>query len=132
VQFDRLRSNPADPPDVLCQIGDAEIGIELTELAPVRRYEKDQILVSLRRQILADLEIGDGTRDTWIQIFFKNDYAEKLRPGRCGKQLAVLLAGFLGGPRTTGRLTIPEDLSSIIDSVTVRKADLEADPRPEP
>jgi hypothetical protein len=129
IRFDGLRSNPSDPPDALFNNGEFCTGIELTELTPPRRYEKDAILSSLRRQILEQLEIGECTGNRWVQIFFSDDYAEKLRPGRCGQAIGKALSEYFKGPFTTRVVTIPPQVSDVIRSVIVREADLEDDPR---
>jgi hypothetical protein len=129
IRFDGLRSNPNDPPDALFNNGEVCTGIELTELTPPRRYEKDAILLSLRRQILEQLDIGECTRNRWVHISFSDDYAEKLRPGRCGQAIGKALSEYLKGPFTTPVVTIPPQVSDVICSVIVREADLEDDPR---
>ena len=64
-----VQSNASDPPDVTFTYNGQLRGMELSELVPENRFEKDSIIRRLRRDIIAGLTLGDHTAGFVITIF---------------------------------------------------------------
>lgn len=127
---DMFRSSDSDPPDILFRYNGDEKGLELAELAPVNRLEKDSIIKRLKRDIVSCLNLGNHTRGYVVNILLANDYADKLRPGRIHKELAeVLNELFAEHDRATEHVDVPKVLKHIVKHITVFKEDLTGDPR---
>lgn len=128
--FAGLRTNCEDPPDVLFEHNGATTGIELTELLPANRLEKDAIICLLRAQLLSRLNMGPKTRNRVVHIFLVDDYSEKLRPGQCIIPLAEALNAYLNSSKCErGVLPVPSELQDTVSRISVRLEDLTGDPR---
>lgn len=128
--FSPARTNPADPPDVLFDHDGEETGLELTELVPPNRRQKDAILQSVRSDILGELEIGPNTRNRVISISMANDYQERLRPKKLGSQIAKLLNDVLRDLDQDKHLVaLPPTLQGVLSHVSVCHEDLAGDER---
>jgi hypothetical protein len=128
--FADIRSNPADPPDVLFAYDGAERGLELAELLPERRLEKDKIISKLRRDIISHLRLSEKSRGFVVNISLRDDYAAKLRPGQIDRALADTLNEFFDreGKKAT-IIAVPERLQAIVHRISVFCEDLTGDPR---
>lgn len=116
VDFIESRINRPDPPDVTSVYGGKTIGIEISELMPSYRLEKDAIIRQLRSDALAQLEIGLHTRDLVFNVSCHDDYAKQFRPGRwVGPLLGQTLSGQVGD---RGAVALPPKLQTVVSSVT--------------
>ena len=59
------RSNSDDPPDVLFELNGQTTGLELAELLPENRLERDAILRRVRKRVLQLLHLSEKTQD-WV------------------------------------------------------------------
>ena len=130
--FEEIRSNQEDPPDIVAQYNGISMGIELTELLPSNRLEKDSILQRLRRSILSQLLLGSHSRNQVVQIFFVDNYPEKIRAKQCATALSELLNDFFQKNRNSqanhSELVVPAKLWNIISHVSIKPADLSSHP----
>jgi len=128
-----VRSNPIDPPDVLFALDAQQIGIELTELLPPNRFEKDSVIFDFRRSILDHLSTGEQSRNKAVHVLFADTYSEKIRTKRCEKLVARMLEGFFAQadkiPGIFGIFPSPPELSHLIAHVVIQNIDLSKDPR---
>lgn len=120
VAIGEVRTNRPDPPDVVVDYGGQSIGVEVTELLPSYRLEKDAIIRQLRRDTLAQLPIGPNTRDLVINVNCRDDYAKEFRPGRwVGPMLGKSLAAFLDGEvHGRGTIALSPKLAIAVSSVS--------------
>jgi len=131
-QIAAIRSNPNDPPDVLFEINHQTVGLEMAELLPENRLERDAIIAQLKERILQELPLGPHTRDWVITVMLADDYAAKMRL-RLEGELAAALNGFFSsscaGVRAAKELPIPACVEHSIRCVHVVPCDLAGDPR---
>jgi len=67
--FSDLAHPKSDPPDVMFNYNGEPRRMELTEIAPEKRYEKDDIIRKLRRAIIGHLTLGERTAGFVVNIF---------------------------------------------------------------
>lgn len=128
--FSDVLSCATDPPDVTFIYNGHPRAMELSELVPENRFEKDAILRKLRGDILAGLTLGDHTTGFVVTIFLANDYATKIRPGRIHECLADALNGFFAShDPDTQSVAVPESVQDVVSRISVFKEDLTGDPR---
>jgi hypothetical protein len=126
-----VRSNPNDPPDVLFSLADKQFGLEVAELLPDNRLERDAIIKQTKADIVARLPIGPATRDWVATVMLQDDYAQRLRP-RFAEVLAATLTTHLersSSVRQPGTIPLPAELRSAIRLVLIEPWDLAGDPR---
>ena len=126
-----VRSNPDDPPDVLFSLAGKQLGLELAELLPDNRLERDAIIKQTKANILARLSLGRLTRDWVVTVMLRDDYARRLRP-RFAEALAATLTTHLGRSsscRHPATISLPTELQSSIRLVRIEPYDLTGDPR---
>ena len=131
-----VRSNPSDPPDVLFALDAQPIGIELTELLPPNRFEKDSVICNFRRSILDQLSTCEQSRNKAVHVLFVDTYSEKIRTKRREKLVArvarMLEEFFVQADKIPGIFRIfpsPPELSHLIAHVMIQNVDLSKDPR---
>ncbi len=126
-----IRSNESDPPDVLFEKDTATHGIELSEVLPVNRLEKNAILNETRRSIVQALTVGETTRNQAVTITLKSNYAPRIQlRGYESTLAAVLERHFTESRHTTSvRLRLPAELEESVHSIFVAPQDLAGDPR---
>jgi hypothetical protein len=125
-----LRSCVPDPPDVLVNYDTREIGIEVAELLPPNRLEKDGIIARMRREIVGQLHLGEQTTNLIFQIFFWDDYATDFRPGRIGPAIGKAVNEFCNqNPGEKGTVPVPNDIADAVALITFERQDLSVDPR---
>ena len=130
VAFADLQNNPADPPDVVFTYAGQARGMELVELVPPNRLEKDAIIRQLRRQIVSRLDLGTQTKDCVINVFRRDDYAQQLKPGRVDKVLATTLNEFFAQPEQPAHnIPVPDEVRPVVTGISYFKEDLSGDPR---
>lgn len=129
--LENLRPNHDDPPDVLVDVDGGTIGIELTEILPPNRLERDHVLASFRNSVIQQLNVGEQTRNRVVRIFMVDCYAEKLRPRRFTKPLARLLNEFFATDSARQECSIPvtDELAGLISRIIIQEEDLTGDPR---
>jgi hypothetical protein len=125
-----LQSARPDPPDVIFTHNEKPRSMELCELVPENRFEKDAIIRKLRREILAALKIGEHTAGYAITIFLTDDGATQIRPGRIAPALARALTDYFerGAPED-GWIQVPEKATGTVRSINATREDLRGDPR---
>lgn len=130
TKVENIRSNPSDPPDVLFELNEKEIGIELSELLPENRLWKDAVLQRLREDILRRIPQDHKTKDCVVTIMLKDDYASQIQIQGCAPRLASVLTACFEepSPRPNG-ITVPAELQSYVSLITFTTCDLSADPR---
>jgi hypothetical protein len=129
-QMSNLRSSPADPPDVLVEVQGKPVGIEVGELVPQNRLERDDILDRATAQILEGLVLGEHTRDRVVFLHLVDSYSEKLKLKNCAQTLVTLLNAELR--RETARsfvIPVPDELRRLIHSISVETYDLRGHPQ---
>jgi hypothetical protein len=91
-----VRANPNDPPDVLFERNGVEtVGVELTEIMPPNRFDKDAFLRKLRSEILRHLELSELSANWVIGLNLTDDYAPKVSlPRGAAHQLAEAPSEF--------------------------------------
>lgn len=129
-----IRGNQHDPPDILFELDGVTTGLELVELLPENRLEKEHILRELRRRILESLDIGDSTRNWVVNITLVDDYAAKLSlPRRPERAFAALLRRFFEGVQkdttSPNSIQVPAELCEYVRSIGAERGDLNNDPR---
>ncbi len=128
--FSDMASCTTDPPDVIFKYNGHRRAMELSELVPENRFEKDAILRNLRRDILAGLTLGDHTTGFVVTISLANDYATKIRPRRIHTHLSDALGAFLAHHDPDAQsVDVPESLRDIVTRISVFREDLTGDPR---
>lgn len=136
--FSDLDSTVSDPPDVTFRLDGELRGMELAELVPERRFEKDAILQRLRRDILSELDLGSRTANVVVNVFFADDYSAKLRPGRIQKAISRALREYFESAEVgeqvelglqSKSLSVPSEVASIVSRILVTRSDLARDPR---
>lgn len=128
-----IRSNPDDPPDVLFEINQQTVGLEIAELLPENRLERDAIIAKLKRRIVQKLALGPHTRDWVVTVMLADDYAAKIRL-RCEDELVAALNEFFSsytGVRAAKELPIPSRVEHAIRRIHAVPWDLTGDPRVE-
>ncbi len=126
-----VRSNPNDPPDVLFSVADKQFGLEVAELLPDNRLERDAIIRQIKVDILARLPIGPVTRDWVVTVMLQDDYARCLRL-KVAEALAATLTTHLGkssSSRQAMTVSLPTELQSSIRVAHIEPWDLVGDPR---
>lgn len=128
--FADVESNPKDPPDVTFTYNGEPRGMELCEILPENRLEKDSIIHKLRRAIISRLMLGEATSGFVFTIFFVNDYAARIRPGPIEAALANALNNFFdhGDPQAK-TIEVPEQIKNIVARIGVFREHLKGDPR---
>lgn len=129
--IDEIKSIDNDPPDVTFTYNGVHCGMELTELLPVNRLEKDDIIRRLKRNIVSQLCLSTQTCGYVVNIFLQNDYAGKLRPGHhIHTPIAAALNAFFSEPdHSTEHIDVPSQLQHVVSQISVYKADLAEDLR---
>jgi hypothetical protein len=128
--FSDVFSSPSDPPDVTFIYAGQRRAMELSELVPENRFEKDAILRNLRRDVLAGLRLGEHTSGFVVTIFLTNDYSARIRPGRIHASLAEALNGFFArNDPVTQSVAVPESVRDIVTRISIFREDLAGDPR---
>lgn len=125
-----LQSNSADPPDVTFTYNGELRGMELSEILPENRLEKDSIIRRLRRDIISRLTLSKNTSNFVVTISLTNDYAKRIRPGRIDRALGDALIRFFdkGDPQANA-IDVPDDIQDIVTCITVFREDMTGDPR---
>ena len=126
-----VRSNLQDPPDVLFSLADKQVGLEVAELLPDNRLERDSIIRQIKADILSRLPIGPVTRDWVITVTLQDDYARHLRL-RVGEALAATLTTHFersSAGRQPASIKLPAELQSTIRLMHIEPWDLAGDPR---
>lgn len=136
--FSDVVTSPSDPPDVMFTYNEQPRAMELSELVPENRYEKDAIIRKLRRDIIAELKLGNNTAGFVVTIFLADAYSSKIRPGKIQASLAQALNGFfqqcdpdvqqLDYPRVQN-IAVPDLVRDVVTGISVFRADLAGDPR---
>ena len=104
--------------------------MELTELVPENRFEKDAIICKLRSDIISELELGNHTKGFVINIFLADDYVSKMRPGRISTALARALNDFFAkDDSSSSHVEVPTQIESLVTRISVFKEDLTGDSR---
>src|SRR5262245_7634578 len=67
IRLRDVQSNPSDPPDLTFSYDGKRKGLELSELAPENRLEKDNIILELRRDIISQLVLSEKTTGHAVQ-----------------------------------------------------------------
>lgn len=125
-----VESNANDPPDVIFNYNGQHRGIELSELVPENRFEKDSIIRRLRRDIVSRLVLGEATAGFVVTIFLADAYSTRMRPGRIGSILAEALNGFFNQADTSiGFVEVPVKIQNVVSRISVFREDLTGDPR---
>jgi hypothetical protein len=125
-----VESTVLDPPDVTFRYNGAPRGIELSELLPEGRLEKDSIIRKLRRDIISQLPLSEKTKGTVVNIFFVDDYNTRIRPGRIDVALANALRDFFeSGDRSANTIEVPPQIQDIVTRIHVFREDMKGDPR---
>lgn len=125
-----VQSHATDPPDVTFSYNGQLRGMELSEILPENRLEKDSIIRRLRRDILSQLALSDSTAGFVVTIFLADDYARRIRPGRIDQALAHALANFFAqGDSQTNVIKVPQHIQDTVTSISVFREDLRGDPR---
>ena len=127
-----VRNADVDPPDV-CFVSDGEEhGLELTELLPENRLERDAIIRQLTTKVLSSLSFGSATRDWVISITLVDDYASKLRVSPADELVRVLVNFFSDlqpEQRAPTTVPVPPALRRQVRRIDAQRWDLTADPR---
>ncbi len=119
-----------DPPDLTFTYNGQFRGIELSELIPENRFEKDDIIRKLRRNVISRLTLGDNTRGCVVTIFLTDDYSTKLRPGRIDSILADALTRFFDrGDSDAKIMEVPDQIHDVVTRISVFREDMKGDPR---
>jgi len=87
-------NNPNDPPDVLFDLNGNTFGIELTELTPINRLERSNILKRLKESIINNLQLDSTTKDWAISISLDTDTSKKIRARGLDNQITQVLTDF--------------------------------------
>lgn len=125
-----LRSNEDDPPDLLFECEGQLVGLELTELVPESRLEKDAQIRQLRKEILSVMSLGPESQDHVVHIDLVNDYAPQLNAKRLAGPLARLLESFLSEQHGDEMsIPVPEYMRDVVKSIWIQRSDLEGDSR---
>lgn len=128
--IENVQSNPSDPPDVTFTCDGQVHGMELSELIPENRFEKDAIIRTLRRDIISRLILNDNTAGFVVTVFFLNDYSTKLRPGRIGSVLANALTEYFNRRDPDARtIQVPEQIQDVVARISVFRENMAGDPR---
>ena len=126
-----ITSNPNDPPDIYFDLLGQRHGVELTELLPERRLERDAAVQRAKEDIISQLPVGELTRDWVISISLQSEFKARLRLD-FANQLAGEITGTLRGlgPRREPTIVpLPIELRSVLHSVHLHPTDLTDDPR---
>ena len=104
--------------------------MELCEILPENRLEKDSIIRRLRRDIISGLTLSENTSGFVITIFLADDHATRIRPGRIDRVLADALASFFdhGDPQAK-IVEVPPQIQDIVTCISVFREDMTGDPR---
>ncbi len=130
AKVENVRANLSDPPDIIFELNEQEIGIELSELLPENRLEKDAVLQRIRKDLVRRIPQNHKSKDCVITIMLKNDYASKIQIPRFSPRLAsVLTACFEEPSPLPTSIAIPMELQSYVSLITLTPCDLSADPR---
>lgn len=125
-----VQSNLTDPPDVTFSYNGQNRGIELSEILPENRLEKDSIIRGLRRDIISQLTLSENTAGFVITIFLTDDYAPRIRPGHIDHALADALAIFFNhGDRNANIIAVPQRIQDFVTRISVFREDMTGDPR---
>ncbi len=127
-----VRSAEVDPPDVLFELDGEEHGLEVTELLPDNRLERDAIIRQLRTRVISSLALGSATRDWVITITLTDDYASKFRVTRSSELVKAIVDFFAAVDskrRAPSIIEIPPGLRNKIRRIHAEPWDLENDPR---
>lgn len=125
-----VRSNEEDPPDVTFSYNGQYRGMELSEILPENRLEKDSIIRKLRCDIISRLSLSDKTAGFVVTIFLTDDYATRFRPGRIDHTLADALAHFFDqDDRIATTIEVPQHIQDIVSHISVFREDMAGDPR---
>lgn len=136
--FSDVVASVSDPPDVTFTYNGQPRAIELSELVPENRYEKDDIICKLRRDIIDDLTLGDHTAGFVVTIFLADDYSAKIRPGHIHAPLAQALNGFFQhhDPNVPSihfpnarSIAVPAPIRDVVTRISVFREDLTGGPR---
>ena len=94
--------------------------MELSEILPENRLEKDSIIRRLRRDIISHLTLSEDTQGFVVTISLTDDYVTRLRPGRIDRVLADALADFFdhGDPRAN-IIEVPLKIQNIVTRISV-------------
>jgi hypothetical protein len=104
--------------------------MELCEILPENRLEKDSIIRRLRRDIFSGLTLSENTSGFVITIFLADDYATRIRPGRIDRVLADALASFFDhGDPSAKIVQVPPQIQDIVTCISVFREDMTGDPR---
>ena len=131
LSFANVRANSNDPPDVLVEF-DGILGIELSELLPPNRLERDAILKRVRGDILKDLILSKHSRDWVITVILSDDYSNKLRLGNLAPMLSNAMNCFFNSETQSQRTTsipVPSNVGGVVRRVDCVKCDLSNDGR---
>ncbi len=133
ITVTEIRSNPNDPPDVLFEVGEQTLGMELAELLPENRLERDDILRRVKQKVLALLQFSEKTKDWVVTIWLVDDYASRISLPHCETALATALDAFFvrvtPNARSRAEIPVPGALDDYVDLITVEPCDLSGDPR---
>jgi len=125
-----LQSNSTDPPDVTFTYNGEPRGMELVEILPENRLEKDSIIRRLRRDIISRLTLSEDTSGFVVTISLTNDYATRIRPGRIDRALADALVHFFDkGDPEANAIDVPDKIQDIVTRISVFREDMTGDPR---
>lgn len=125
-----IQSNLTDPPDVIFKFNGQLRGIELSEIIPENRFEKDSIIRKLRRDIISLLTISEKTSGFVFNIFLVDDYSAKIRPGHIDRALANALTSFFNrGDSDAKIIEVPKEIKDVVSRISVFRADITGDPR---
>jgi len=107
-----------------------QCGMELSELLPENRLEKDSIILRLRRDIISRLTLSESTSGFVVTISLTNDYAARIRPGRIDAALAEALSKFFehGDPQAN-MIDVPTQIQDTVKHISVFRENMTDDPR---
>ncbi len=104
--------------------------MELCEILPENRLEKDSIIRRLRRDIISRLTLSENTSGFVITIFLTDDYSTRIRPGRIDRALADALSKFFDhGDPQANIVNVPPQIQGIVTRISVFREDMTGDPR---
>lgn len=125
-----VSSNSSDPPDVTFTYNGKPYGIELSEILPENRLEKDSIIHKLRREIISRLSLNEKTRGFVVTICLTDDYATRVRPGRIAQALADTLANFFAqGDPQANFIQVPQHIQDTVARISIFREDMTGDLR---
>ncbi len=119
-----IQINDTDPPDVVFDWNETRFGLEITELLPRKRRDKDAV-IRLFRKHFEDRSAQHPMRgDRIIRIRFVNDHAEKLTLPRGLSGLVTEIEGRINDESLPLSIKIPSECCRVIHSICIEGVQL--------